>query len=238
MSKTKLTASDWEVVKDAPFWVNQALAKADGRVSFLTKRREGQAFEKALAEYKTSNALIKDIIADDTDAAKGMDKASQADAEKALGRIAAIVDEKLGADDLAALKDFLLKIGNAVASSSREGGMGIAKTVSEKEAAALTGIERAMTVSAPHAAAPIAGQPKPAAAPSATPKPAPAPAKRDDEAMEKENAAKREEAQAREDAAKREEAARKQAEARERLENARKEAMAKAEAKEKAEAEA
>src|SRR5690606_36010472 len=156
MSKTRLTASEGELVKDAPFWVNQALAKADGRVSFLTKRREGKAFEKALEEYKTSNALIKDIIADDSDAAKEIGKASQEDAEKALGRIAAIVEEKLGDDDLAALKDFLLKVGNAVASSAKEGGAVGSRTVSDKESAALLRIESSLKASASYATAHVA----------------------------------------------------------------------------------
>lgn len=56
MSKEKLTASEWELVKNAPYWVNHALAEADGRVPFLVSRREGKALEKALKGYKTGNA--------------------------------------------------------------------------------------------------------------------------------------------------------------------------------------
>ncbi len=218
MSKAKLTASEWELVKNAPYWVNQVLAEADGRVSFFTKRREGKALEKAITGYKTKNALVNDIIADDSDAPKEIGKASQDEAEKTLSRIAAIVEEKLGSDDLADLKDFLLKVGNEVASSSKEGGTGIAKEVSAKEAAALTRLESVMKVSSSFATAHTPSSPKPVAKPSSSAKPAPAPAKRDDEAKA------------------REEAAKKQAEARERLEKAREEAEAKAEAKKKEEA--
>lgn len=218
MSKAKLTASEWELVKNAPYWVNQVLAEADGRVSFFTKRREGKALEKAITGYKTKNALVNDIIADDSDAPKEIGKASQDEAEKTLSRIAAIVEEKLGSDDLADLKDFLLKVGNEVASSSKEGGTGIAKEVSAKEAAALTRLESVMKVSSSFATAHTTSSPKPVAKPSSSAKPAPAPAKRDDEAKA------------------REEAAKKQAEARERLEKAREEAEAKAEAKKKEEA--
>jgi plastocyanin len=226
MSKAKLTASEWELVKNAPYWVNQVLAEADGRVSFFTKRREGKALEKAITGYKTKSALVNDIIADDSDAPKEIGKASQDEAEKTLGRIAAIVEEKLGADDLAELKDFLLKVGNEVASSSKEGGTGIAKEVSAKEAAALTRLESVMKVSASYGTAHTTTAPKPAAKPSssAKPAPAPAPAKRDDDAKQEA------------DAKAREEAAKKQAEARERLEKAREEAEAKAEAKKKDEA--
>lgn len=226
MSKTKLTASEWELVRNAPYWVNQALAAADGKVPFFTRRREGKALDKAIKAYQTNNALINDIVADENDAAKEISKASQAEAEQALSRIAAVVAQKLGSNDLNALQDFLMKVGNTVAASSKEGGSGIAKAISEKEAAALVAIEKALKVTAtPIAAKPAPSSAKPAPAPakpssSAQPLPAPAPAKPDDDAKAKE------------------EAARKQAEARERLENAHKEAMAKAEAKEKAEAEA
>ena len=225
MSKAKLTASEWELVKNAPYWVNQVLAEADGRVSFFTKRREGKALEKAITGYKTKSALVNDIIADDSDAPKEIGKASQDEAEKTLGRIAAIVEEKLGSDDLADLKDFLLKVGSEIASSSKEGGTGIAKEVSAKEAAALTRLESVMKVSSSYGTAhTTTPTPKPVAKPSSSAKPAPAPAKRDDDA--KKDA----------DAKAREEAAKKQAEARERLENAREEAEAKAEAKKKEEA--
>lgn len=225
MSKTKLTASDWELVKNAPYWVNQMLAEADGRVSFFTKRREGKALDQAIAGYKTQNELVNDIIADSSDAPSEIGKASQADAEKALKRIATIVDEKLGSDDLAALKDFLTKVGHQVALSSKEGGAGNAKMVSEKEADALTRLESAMKVTSAYATAHVPDSPKPAAKPSAYAKPAPTPAQRDD-AKAKQQA----------DAKAREEAAKKQTEARERLEKARADAEAKAEAKKKEEA--
>ena len=227
MSKTKLTASDWEIVKNAPYWVNQMLAEADGHVSFFTKRREGKALDEAITNYKTKNVLVNDIIADSSDAPSEIGKASQADAEKALRRIATIVDEKLGSEDLAALNDFLTKVGHQVASSSKEGGAGSANIVSDKEAAALTQLGSLMKVTSAYATAhTVASSPEPAAKPSAYAKPAPAPAKRDDDAQAKQAA----------DAKASEEAAKKQTEARERLEKARADAEAKAEAKKKEEA--
>lgn len=250
MSKEKLSASEWEMVKYAPNWVNQALAEADGRVAFFTKRRENKAFEKAIKEYKSGNALVNDIIHDDSDAPKAIEKASQADAEKALSEIATIVEKKLGSDDLAALKDFLLKVGHAVANSSKEGGVGNAKAVTEKEAAALLRIESALKVSASYATAHATA---PAAKPSSSAKPAAAAAaasasvKRDDETSKKaEQEKKLAEARERQEKAREQaEAEKKEAAAKERLEAARKEteerrqaAAAEREAKEKAEAEA
>ena len=184
MSKAKLSANDWEMVKDAPFWVNRALAEADGRVSFFTRRRENKALERAMNSYQSGNALVKDIIADESDASKSIEKASQAEAEKALHRIATVVNEKLGADDLTALSAFLAKVGHSVASASKEGGLGNAKVVSDKEAAALKSIEKALKVASTGngaqskpttSAKPIAttpAQPRPQAPAQSAPKPA------------------------------------------------------------------
>lgn len=52
--------------------------KLTARVPFLVSRREGKALEKALKGYKTGNALIRDIIADEDDAPKEIGKASAA----------------------------------------------------------------------------------------------------------------------------------------------------------------
>lgn len=254
MSKAKLSASEWELVRNAPYWVNQALAEADGRQSLLARRRENKAFEKAIEEYKSSNALIRDIKADDGDAAKEVGKGSQADAEAALSRIAAIVQEKLGDDDLKELSAFLKQVGHSVASATKEGGRGNSGVVSEKESAALARLESVMKVSTAYTTAHVASQAaakpaattkpaaKPAAKPSTSAKPAPA-AQDDKKAEQEKNLA---EARERQEKARAEaEAKRKDAEAKERLEQARKEteerqaaAAAEREAKAKAEAEA
>ncbi len=228
MSKAKLTASEWELIKNAPYWVNQALSEADGRVPFLVRRHENKALEKALRNYKTGNALINDIIADEGDAPKEIEKASGADAEKALNRIATIVEEKLGADDLAEMRGFLLKVGREVAESAAEGGIGKGGKVSEKESATLARLESAMKVSTSFATAHMVTQPKPAAKPSASAKPAApaAPVKQDDDKAKKK--AEQEKnliaARERQEKAREETEARKKVEAEERLEAARKEA--------------
>jgi hypothetical protein len=109
MSKAKLTASEWELVKDAPYWVNAALAAADGRVAFFTSRREAKVLNDTIDNYRSSNALVKDIVADQSDAAKEIKNATQSSAEKALSRIASVVEQKLGTDDLDALSTALHK---------------------------------------------------------------------------------------------------------------------------------
>ena len=247
MSKGKLTAAEWEMVKDAPFWVNRILNAADNRVAIFGRRRDAKALEEAMKAYKTGNALLRDMAADDSDPAKEIEKASVEDAELALGRIATIVDQKLGDDDLRELRAFLLAAGRGVAGASREGVLG--DKVSDKEEAVLKRVETALRPSAysqakpapkpapkpagPAATAgattqpkPVAPTPKPAAA---QPKPAPAMPKRDDDDDEA-KAKAREEAKARQERARQNAAAkaeaRKEEEAKERLEKARQEAEA------------
>ena len=268
MSKGKLTAAEWEMVKDAPFWVNRILNAADNRVAIFGRRRDAKALEEAMKAYKTGNALLRDIVADDSDPAKEIEKASVEDAELALGRIATIVDQKLGDDDLRELRAFLLAAGRGVAGASREGVLG--KKVSDKEEAVLKRVETALRPSAYSQAKPApkpapkpagmaatagaATQPKPAATTpkpaAAQPKPAPATPKRDDDDDDDEAKAKaREEAKARQERARQNAAAkaeaRKDEEAKERLEKARqeaearqREAQAEREARARAEAEA
>lgn len=150
MSKAKLSSSEWQLVKDAPYWVNAALEAAEGRTALLTKRRESKALEKAVKGYTSENALVRDIVADDSEPAKAIDGASQSEAEKALSKIADAVQEKLGGDDLDALNDFLLSVGRSVAGAAGEGILGMGEKVSDKEAAALEDIAEALRATDEH----------------------------------------------------------------------------------------
>ncbi len=137
MSKAKLSAAEWELVKDAPYWVEQALAAAEKKATPAVAKKEEQAVEAVRQSYKTTNALVRDIMADQSERAAAIAKASKADADVALGRIAAIVESKLGGDDLDALNDFLLEVGERVAGAAKENVLGLGEEVSKKEAATL-----------------------------------------------------------------------------------------------------
>ncbi|MGH2538191.1 MAG: LysM peptidoglycan-binding domain-containing protein [Candidatus Promineifilaceae bacterium] len=150
MSKAKLSGADWELVKDAPHWVNAALEAAEGKQAVVTRMRETSALEKAIAEYKTSNALVRDIIAHQSAPADDVENATQSAAESALGRIANLVESKLGSGELEALNDFLLTVGRSVATSAGEGVLGLGKKMSDKEAAALEGITQALKATPAH----------------------------------------------------------------------------------------
>jgi len=144
MSKAKLTAGEWEIVRDAPYWVFAGLSAADNKQAMLTSRKESKTLDSALENYKTSNALIRDVLANEEKAAKEIKKASMFDVEQALGKISQIVENKLGSDDLDAFNDFLISIGGQVAESAGEGILGAGANVSKREAAALESMTRAL----------------------------------------------------------------------------------------------
>jgi DNA repair exonuclease SbcCD ATPase subunit len=137
MAKEKLTAAEWELVKDAPLWVNAVLWAGDKKGMAGTDKREAAALAETLKGYRTTNALIRDILNDDSEPADKVKKASKAEAEVALGRIASIVEAKVGADDLDAMNEFLLLIGRNVAGAASENALGLGDKVSQHESAAL-----------------------------------------------------------------------------------------------------
>ena len=141
MAKEKLTAAEWELVKDAPLWVNAVLWAGDKKGMAGTDKREAEALEKTLKSYRTTNALIRDILDDDSQPAEKVKKASKAEAEVALGRIASIVESKMGADDLDAMNEFLLLVGRNVASAASENALGLGDKVSKHESTALKELE-------------------------------------------------------------------------------------------------
>lgn len=144
MSKEKFTSAEWELVREAPFWVNAYLAAGDSKFGLFTKRRDAKALNEAIQKNKSGNALVREIVADESEPGKDVQKAKKADAEQALRRIATLVEQKLGADELDALNDFLLKVGHDIAASSQEGIFGTSANISPKEEAALKSVAEAL----------------------------------------------------------------------------------------------
>jgi hypothetical protein len=148
MSKSKLSTNEWALVKDAPYWVNAILSAADGRVALLVKRKEAKALTSAMEAYKATTQLVRDVIANEDDPAKEVEKASSTAAEKALGRISDIVATKVGDDELDAFNDFLLSVARSVAEAAGEGVLGIGKNTSDEESEALQTIATALKATA------------------------------------------------------------------------------------------
>ena len=247
MAKEKLTAAEWELVKDAPLWVNAVLWAGDKKGMAGTEKREAEALEKTLKSYRTTNALIQDILNDDSEPADKVKKPTKAEAEVALGRIASIVESKMGADDLDAMNEFLLLVGRNVAAAASENALGLGDKVSKHESAALNELQVLLRATdAQKKARRDNALKEQAAAATAAKQQADAKAKADQARQEaaakaedarKEAVAKERLEKTREEA----EARRKEAEAKERLEKAREEAEARqkeAQAKREAEAKA
>lgn len=152
MGNAKLSKSDWAVVKDAPYWVNAALAAAEGRVALLTSRREANALTDAISSYESDNPLVQDIMAEESDPTEEIKNATQSTAERKLSEIADIVEENLGEESLDALNDFLLHVGNQVAAAAGEGFLGMGDKVSDKERSALEGVAEALRTTDAHKA--------------------------------------------------------------------------------------
>ena len=144
MSKAKLTTSEWEIVRDAPYWVFAGLAAADNKQAIITNRKESKALDDALENYKSSNALIQDVLANEEKASQEIKKASISEVEQALGKIAQIVETNLGDENLDAFNDFLLSIGAQVAESAGEKILGVGENVSERETAAMESMTKAL----------------------------------------------------------------------------------------------
>lgn len=146
MSKSKLNATQWEIVRDAPYWVLAAMAVADGRQALIVNRKESKALDKALESYKSSSPMVRDVVANDTDADKAIKKADMPAIEFAFSRISQIVESQCGSDELDAFGDFLLDIGKQVSAAGGEGVMGIGENTSKAETAALEKIAKLLRV--------------------------------------------------------------------------------------------
>jgi nucleoid-associated protein YgaU len=237
-SKSAFTAEEWNLIKDAPDWVNVALAAADIKVALITQMKETKGFKDVVASYESGSQLIRDVVADTSKPSKKIKGATLSDAIEALERIARLLDEKVDLAEGDRFRTFLVEIGQSVAESAGEGMLGIGEKVSKKEASALQKIEAALkaTDADKKARAAAAAKAKAEAEAKAKKSEAEAAAKAKAKAKaEAEAKAKKAEAEA---AAKAKAKAKAKAEAEAKAKKAEAEAAAKAKAKAKAEAEA
>ncbi len=225
MAKEKLTAAEWELVKDAPLWVNAVLWAGDKKGMAGTERREKAALEETLKSYRTTNALIREILADNSEPSEQLQKVTKAEAEVALGRIASIIESKVGADDLDDVNEFLLLVGRNVAGAASENALGMGDKVSKHETAALKELEVLLRATDAQKKARRDNALKEQAAMAATAKQQ-ADAKAKTDQARKEAEAKAEQARKDMEAKAKTEQAKKEADQKERLEKARAEAEA------------
>jgi LysM repeat protein len=244
--KSDFSAFEWKLLKDSPYWVQTAITAAEGRMGMMEKRREAKALTEFLGSYKSSDGLVRDVLAaqdgkHEVDPDTPLEKVGET-----LEQISNLVEAKGGSKGLDAFNEFLMGSANAVALATSENMLKKADKISDEEEEALDLIGRALRATDADKSKRAAAE---AAAHRAEMK------KRQEEAKKVADAAKKAELEkklaemqkkaeeAEKEAKRREELAKKQAELREarrvRLEEARKKAAAaKAASVQKAEAEA
>lgn len=162
-TKTDFSATEWETLRDAPHAVVLAVAAA-GASGLFGSIKEAMAPSAILAEaLKGENQLLRQIcdkeeIKASIESLMGMAKSSgDFKSIQATFRKAAIDMSQTGLDllkrkgtpdDVAAFRDFLLKLGEKVANAAKEGaflGFG-GERVSEEERAVLSELAQALGV--------------------------------------------------------------------------------------------
>lgn len=136
-TKSSFNANQWEMLKNAPYLVQSAINKAEGRMGLMEVRRESKALKTYLSGYKGNNALVKAVIAESEtvpDLSKHKTAESVADV---LGDIADAVDSKTDEAEYDEFMEFLLGAGNAIADASSEGLLKRGDNVSDEEEEAL-----------------------------------------------------------------------------------------------------
>ena len=143
-NKASFNANQWEMLKNAPYYVQAAINKAEGRMGLMEVRRESKALKTYLSEYKGNNALAKAVIAE---AGETPDLSKHDTAEAVadvLGDIADAVDSKTDEAEYDGFMEFLLGAGNAIADASSEGLLKRGDTISDEEEEALDLIAHAL----------------------------------------------------------------------------------------------
>lgn len=130
-SKASFKAEEWDLVRRAPDWVYTALGAAEGSTAMMARTSEARVYQKALADYKTNNALIKEIIAGSS--GQPVEGANLTAAEAALSEIGVILANRLDPQEAGEVRKFLVELGQTVAEAGGGGLFGLGGKVSKKE---------------------------------------------------------------------------------------------------------
>lgn len=142
-NKTSFNAKEWDILKDAPYYVQAAINAAEGRMGLMEVKREGKALKTYLADYKGNNSLIKAVIADEGNTSAGKGKSAEEVAD-ILGDIAEAVDGKTDDAEYDDFMDFLLGAGSAIADAASEKLIKKGDNISDEEEEALDLIASAL----------------------------------------------------------------------------------------------
>lgn len=137
-NKSDFSSKEWGLIKDSPYWVQTAITAAEGRMGLVEKRREAKALQEFLDSYKSSNELVKAVVAEAKDGKHDVNPDSSLElvGEK-LEDIADAVEPKTSNREFDAFNDFLMDVGNAIASAMGENMLRKKDKISDEEEEAL-----------------------------------------------------------------------------------------------------
>ena len=147
-NKSSFSASEWNQITNAPYWVYAAMATVDGRQAILAKRKESKAMDEAL-EKQSSNGFVRSVMADvPDDTPKEMKRAKFLDAINALNKVGDLLEDKADPADMDALNSHMIGMAKAVASAAGEGAFGLGDKTSDDESEAIEAITNALQATA------------------------------------------------------------------------------------------
>jgi LysM repeat protein len=133
-----------EITQGFPLLVQTAITAAEGRMGMMEKRREAKALKEYLVSYKSSDALVRDVLAAQDDKHDVDPKTPLEDVGSTLEEIAKLTEEKGGSKSLDAFNDFLMGAATTIAEATSENMLKKADKISDEEEEALDLIARAL----------------------------------------------------------------------------------------------
>ncbi len=145
-AKHDFTESEWQLLRDSPYWVYFAFANAEaGAEQDEQQAREVEAFAATLAGYQSDNELIAAVLAAQDGQIEVNERATVAEALQALEQVRDILVRKGGREDLGEFRAFLLDIGQRVTEATEEAWFSLGGKVSLAEQTILGKIEAVLT---------------------------------------------------------------------------------------------
>lgn len=142
--KSDFSAFEWKLLKDSPYWVQTAITAAEGRMGMIEKRREAKALTEFLGSYKSSDGVVRDVLAAQDGKHEVNPKTELEKVGDTLEQIANLTEAKGGSKGLDAFNEFLVGAANAIAGATGESLLKKTEKISDEEAEALDLIARAL----------------------------------------------------------------------------------------------
>jgi hypothetical protein len=142
--RTNYTASEWQTLQFAPFWIFTGVAAIDGNID----KQEMAAFAKELADallYK--NPLVQEVllsVVGDMDSIMKKYRADSRQVTDGLRDVADLVERKLTAAQAKEFKMTLLFMAKKIAEASGGGPLGLGENVSDSEKASMVLMAQAL----------------------------------------------------------------------------------------------